>query len=240
MTKNKEKAKKTLAPKNNGIVKKLVILFPIILLLSLTVFAITLQPKWQKIITAISTHLKPDQNIETTQNTPKTQLPSLAPDNTYQEPEIEHDDPSPPSASQTINPSKEIDTTLVKINNYRLFLASTQKMISKFYRDEMYDQELATLEKLKYPNHISAILLHLCKYNQLLHDRKINYGESIRPFNSSIIAHFIQITKIPDKDSEAFVLKMSILNELDILENYFYSQQMQNSFLTNTKTTSKF
>ena len=114
------------------------------------------------------------------------------------------------------------------LNEYRLYIANANKLIDKFKANKNYELELEILKRRQLPGRVESVISLLELYNQQLIENKINTDNIIKPFNSKILAQFVTIKKIPVGQKEQNDLKTN----LDILTNYIFSSELQDSFLS--------
>jgi hypothetical protein len=114
------------------------------------------------------------------------------------------------------------------LNEYRLFIANANKLIDKFKANKNYELELEIFKKRQLPARVESVISLLELYNQQLIENKINTDNIVKPFNSKILAQFVTIKKIPVGQKEQNNLKTN----LDILTDYIFSSELQDSFLS--------
>ncbi len=142
--------------------------------------------------------------------------------------EIENDE----LAEQNINSSEQQVQFISEINNYRLFLANADRLVTKFRQDEALYNELGVFNSITHPNRIKNILLLLEDYNQMLSNPECEASDKfVDIFSSKPLNKFIKVTKV-SKSSEAQKQLKDRINELlPVLINYIYSPELQESFI---------
>lgn len=144
--------------------------------------------------------------------------------------------------SETIDPYEKIitfekpDASLLNpelksnLNEYRLYLANMNKLITKFEVDKRYDLELIKLKKQKVPLYIKEIISLLELYNkQLINNITIN--NEAEPLDSKILAKFVKIKKLPGHTEEQKNDKEKMRENLSILADYIFSSEVQENFI---------
>ncbi len=122
------------------------------------------------------------------------------------------------------NVAKELD-------EYRLYLANANKLISNFRDSNPYDAELKKLKSHKFPAHIKKIVALLDEYKPYLLEENPIEPIEIKPFDSALLSKFIKIKKIPLQNEQQRALKQDIEMRLKIFTEYLYSDDLQNSFV---------
>ncbi|RTK92399.1 MAG: hypothetical protein EKK61_04600 [Rickettsiales bacterium] len=118
-----------------------------------------------------------------------------------------------------------------KIDQYRIFLANADRMISKFRNNENYALELENFNSMEHPEEIKNILNMLKIYNdQLMQEQSITQEMILFP-NNNFLSKIIKITKISVEDNKHLEMKKQILERLIIFSDYIYAADLQNKFL---------
>ena len=116
------------------------------------------------------------------------------------------------------------------LNEYRLYLANINKLITKFEADKRYDLELQKLKKQKMPSYIEETVSLLEFYNKQLASNMATDNE-VKPFDSKILAKFVKIKKLSGCTGEQKNSKEEIRESLDVLIDYIFSSDLQESFI---------
>ncbi len=121
---------------------------------------------------------------------------------------------------------------LSELNNYRLFLANAERLITKFRQDQIFYNELRFFNSIAHPNMIKNTLLLLDDYNKMLSNPECECTDKfVEVFSSKLMSKFIKVTKISKTREEQKQLKEGINENLPVLINYIYSAELQESFI---------
>ncbi len=119
-----------------------------------------------------------------------------------------------------------------ELNNYRLFLANAQRLITKFRQDQVFYNELRFFNSITHPNMVKNTLLLLDDYNKMLSNPEcVATDKFVKLFGSRPFSKFIKVTKISKASEDQKQLKDGISENLPVLINYIYSSELQESFI---------
>lgn len=125
-----------------------------------------------------------------------------------------------------------IEQVYETIDAYREFLFNTNQLIVKFLTDQPFTSYLNEVEIIEMPKNIYKIINNMQKLDQL--KQQISNNDSISSSSFSKILHnFVKIKKIPKESAEIESLRQNIRQNLSFLIEFFYSQEVQNSFIGN-------
>ena len=123
------------------------------------------------------------------------------------------------------------DELAKKLDQYRIFLANADSMISKFRNNENYALELENFTAMEHPKEIKNILDMLKIYNDQLMQEQSSTQEIILFPNNHFLSKLIKITKISTENNKNLEMKKHILEKLIIFSNYVHATDLQNKFL---------
>jgi hypothetical protein len=118
------------------------------------------------------------------------------------------------------------------LNEYRLYITNANKLIDKFKADKSYELELQVLKKRLMPGRVEAVVSLLEAYNQQLVKNQTITNDVVKPFDSKVLAQFVTIKKIPSGQEDQKNLKDEISKSLNVLKDYIFSSELQDSFLS--------
>jgi len=118
------------------------------------------------------------------------------------------------------------------LNEYRLYITNANKLIDKFKADKSYELELQVLKKRLMPGRVEAVVSLLEAYNQQLVKNQTITNNVVKPFDSKVLAQFVTIKKIPSGQEDQKNLKDEISKSLNVLKDYIFSSELQDSFLS--------
>ena len=118
-------------------------------------------------------------------------------------------------------------------NEYRLYLANANKLLTKFAADESYSDELYILKKMPCSAKAQEVTLLLEFYNKQLVDQNSvdNTAIDIKVLDSNLLERLIKVKRVKMGSAEQRALKEKIQNKLHILTDYIFSVELQQSFL---------
>ena len=118
-------------------------------------------------------------------------------------------------------------------NEYRLYLANTNKLLTKFAADESYSDELYILKRLPCSAKAQEVILLLEFYNKQLVDQNSvdNKVIDIKVLDSNLLKKLVKVKRVKMGSAEQRALKEKIQNKLHILTDYIFSAELQQSFL---------
>lgn len=142
--------------------------------------------------------------------------------------EIEKDE----LAKKNIDSSEKQIQLIGELNNYRLFLANAQRLITKFREDQIFYNELRFFNSITHPNMVKNTLLLLDDYNKILSNPEcVETDKFVKIFSSKLLSKFVKVTKISKASEDQKQLKDGISENLPVLINYIYSSELQGSFI---------
>ena len=177
---------------------------------------------------------------------PEAPLPSFAPDESELdkdlevaggiEPEAKHpyeiEVEKDELAKKNIDSSEKQIQLIGELNNYRLFLANAQRLITKFREDQIFYNELRFFNSITHPNMVKNTLLLLDDYNKILSNPEcVETDKFVKIFSSKLLSKFVKVTKISKASEDQKQLKDGISENLPVLINYIYSSELQGSFI---------
>lgn len=129
------------------------------------------------------------------------------------------------------SPEKQV-LLISELNNYRLFLANAQRLITKFTQDQVFYNELRFFNSIKHPNMVKNTLLLLDDYNRILSNPECKETDKfVEIFSSKPLNKFVKVTKISKAREEQKQLKDGIVENLPVLIDYMYSSELQGNFV---------
>ncbi len=135
-------------------------------------------------------------------------------------------------AEKNIDSSEKQLRLISGLNNYRLFLANAERLMTKFRQDQLFYNELRFFNSITHPNMIKNTLLLLDDYNKMLSNPECECTDKfVEIFSSKLMSKFIKVTKISKTKEEQKQLKDGINENLPVLINYIYSSELQGSFI---------
>lgn len=125
---------------------------------------------------------------------------------------------------------------LIRLTNYRNFLANAQYMLIKFFQNEKYKSELELINSIIMPDDVLTVINDLSEYNEsyLLTKDNAEYT-TIFPIEYKIIEDLIKVTKKSDSLKRKELLKIKIISNLHLLIDFIYSPKLQKLFLDDRK-----
>lgn len=249
---------KSIRKKNSGNGRLILLLIAIVALGSYLI--VDLNPKWLQEILKHSSHkpsklesviknkdsseseghalLKTDEAKECllpeTLPTTNDEIINFAPkDEAEKFPADDSNDLNPYEASeeaQNQEPEVTSETLANNLNDYRIFLANMNDMMTKFSKDVDYSDNLAIITQIDFPPKIKDIIEMLEAYNKMIEAEKAK-SEQVLLFNSNIFEKFLKITKESPSHGEMKELKIKIEKNLDLLNDYIFSSDLQEMFL---------
>lgn len=135
-------------------------------------------------------------------------------------------------AKKNIDSSEKQIRLISGLNNYRLFLANAERLMTKFRQDQLFYNELRFFNSITHPSMIKNTLLLLDDYNKMLSNPECECTDKfVEIFSSKLMSKFIKVTKISKTREEQKQLKDGINENLPVLINYIYSSELQGSFI---------
>ena len=135
-------------------------------------------------------------------------------------------------AEKNIDSSEKQIRLISGLNNYRLFLANAERLMTKFRQDQLFYNELRFFNSITHPNMIKNTLLLLDDYNKMLSNPECECTDKfVEIFSSKLMSKFIKVTKISKTKEDQKQLKDGINENLPVLINYIYSPELQGSFI---------
>lgn len=135
-------------------------------------------------------------------------------------------------AKKNIDSSEKQTQLIAELNDYRLFLANAQRLISKFREDQIFYNELRFFNSITHPNMVKNTLLLLDDYNKILSNPEcVETDKFVKIFSSKLLSKFVKVTKISKASEDQKQLKDGISENLPVLINYIYSSELQGSFI---------
>lgn len=127
-----------------------------------------------------------------------------------------------------------------KLNDYRIFLANSNRMLEKYRAEQDFANELTFFQKYPHPESVNEIIevfeqylylkIELAEQNQIIEDEdSVNFSTFLEKF----LKKFIHIKKIPKQQQEIAKLRALIAKKLPILINYLYAEELQDSLIYN-------
>jgi hypothetical protein len=127
----------------------------------------------------------------------------------------------------------EVSKLKAAFNEYRLYIANANKLLTKFAADESYSDELSLLKKIQCSAKAQEVVLLLEFYNKQLldHNSVDNVATEIKLLDSNLLEKIIKVKKVKISNNEQRDLKEKIKNKLHILTDYIFSPELQQSFI---------
>ena len=138
-------------------------------------------------------------------------------------------------APSTPNDNTHIKLTYdyLKLKSYRDFLLNINILVSNFFRDKEYTDQLNKIKNVKLPENIEPIFNSLNEYNEKFLISPNYQPKRIFPINSKLIEKFLKIEQESPSAKEKKDLKAYIVQNLDNFISFFYSDKLQQEFIEN-------
>lgn len=136
-----------------------------------------------------------------------------------------------PMKNETQENEHTQDIMLTNLNEYRLYLANANRLIVNFMQNKTYSSELASFRKHNFPERVDRILYLFDLYNKYLVEANIENNSDAIDLGSKILNKFVKVKKIPENSLAKNKLREEIIQTLDILIEYIFSTNLQDSFL---------
>lgn len=116
------------------------------------------------------------------------------------------------------------------VDNYRNYLSNIGSLVANFLQDKAYSNQIACARIVNFPPSINGILELLEEYNvnYLITDEK-EYVK-VFPKDYKFIKKFIKIKKLTKSAKNKKKMREVIVNNLEIFQEYFYSNELQKMF----------
>lgn len=128
------------------------------------------------------------------------------------------------------NNNNSIDN-VIHIGNYRNYLLNANHLLTNFIQGKVYSNQTAYLRMLSLPSQVEAIL-------QLFEEYNVNYlinadedYELVFSKDHSFVKKFITIKKKTDFQKNREQLKKKIMENLEIFQDFIYSENLQKIFM---------
>lgn len=126
-------------------------------------------------------------------------------------------------------PTIQKHIVLKNATQYRMFLINARKMIEKFEKGEVYDNELRTFQMRVVPEEINEIIEKFSAYNEMLKDEKLRPYKKI-DLGYKFFDRFLKIKEV-NKDYEIVnELEKEIRAELSVFNKFLHSDRLQAEF----------
>lgn len=176
----------------------------------------------------------PTMSNENTQTDDLETITSFAPKEDKDEEDI--DKLSPYEAFVEVDQHRDISPAMpkqnffVRVGEYRLYLANSQKLVKKFEEGNDFGAEIRYVKKVILPKNIRDIVANLDKYNQLLEKGTIEKYTEVSILGG-IFSRFIKIRKENPEYKELKLLRTEIKNQITIFDDYLYSDEFMKQFI---------
>lgn len=126
-------------------------------------------------------------------------------------------------------PTVQKHIVLKNATQYRKFLWNAHKMIEKFNKDKVFDEEIRILKMRVLPEEIAEILEKFVQYNNLMKDKDLKPYKQV-DFGNEFFDRFLKIKKFNDEYKSVSQLKEEISSEISVFYKYLYSDRLQDEF----------